>query len=114
MRRPPGDRRPPLRIGGLSLTYDGMMQVMVKPSYGCVNRLSSVQLVDLSEYVMESQYPGLIWSNRPSKRWLLSVRRRTFCRHLIIMTPKKGFWGPQNRSCFTLCFSTKKRPTPPS
>lgn len=54
--------------GGFSLTYDGMMQVTAKPSYDYLHRLSSAQLVDLSEYVMQSQFSGVTWSALSSQR----------------------------------------------
>lgn len=48
--------------GGFSLTYDGTVEVTAKPSYDYLHRLSSAQLIDLSEYVMENQLPGVTWS----------------------------------------------------
>ena len=56
------------RDGGFSLTYDGVMEMTAKPSYDYLHRLSSAQLVELSEYVMQSQFPGITWSLLSSQR----------------------------------------------
>ena len=56
------------RDGGFSLTYDGVMEMTSKPSYDYLHRLSSAQLVELSEYVMQSQFPGITWSLLSSQR----------------------------------------------
>lgn len=67
--------------GGFSLTYNGSVEVTAKPDYGYLNRLSSAQLVDLSEYVMENQLPGLTWSP-------LSTLKQSFPRFLELYTKR--------------------------
>lgn len=67
---------------GFTVTYDGMMKVTEKPSFDYLDLLSSSQLIDLSEYVMQlPQFASLTWSQLQGSRTALPYFLKVYTQH---------------------------------